>query len=128
MRNIGTYETKGEIVFSRFGDPYPIPQVDVQKEYRLEEKVETCQWAVMDFCSGSTLAPHIHKKKDEFFYFSGLVDIDVDIKDLANPDYSRREGFISIKSFTAHSMQANYGDVWFHSLNMPDIINDSRRL
>ncbi|MBU0536041.1 MAG: hypothetical protein KKE20_03685 [Nanoarchaeota archaeon] len=128
LENDGSYEIRGNsLLISRFGSHDELAKAD-QKSYELEEEVQTCQWAFMDLVSGSTIAPHVHNKKDEFFYFSGNVDIDTDIKEPKNPEYSKRKGFIPIKQGNSHSMQANYSDVWFHSLNMPDILNDSRRL
>lgn len=129
LKNNGAYKIIGEeILVSRFGNHNSLPNVNDQERYQLEEEVQTCQWAFMNFLSGNTLAPHSHKMKSEYFYFSGDVDIDTTLVDPRNPEYSKRNGFISIKPSIKHSMQTNYGDVWFHSLNMPDVLNDSKRL
>jgi hypothetical protein len=129
LENNGFYELTGkDIIISRFGKHDSLVNVDDQEKYQLAEEVQTCQWAFMNFLSGNTLEPHLHKMKSEFFYFSGDVDIDTDLVNPNSPKYSKRNGFISIKHSVGHSMQTNYGDVWFHSLNMPDILNDSKRL
>ena len=60
--------------------------------------------------------------KDEYFYFSDYIDMD------KNSESSKEQGFIEVKPKVVHTMQSNHGDVWFHSLNMPDILNDSLRL
>mgnify|MGYP005646523055 CR=1 FL=1 len=115
-------------IITRFGEQEKIEGIESQKEYSLEEKTLTCQWALMGFQKNSIIRPHIHEHKDEFFYFMDPVDVNLGDENPRKTDYKKTDGFVEVPKGTIHSFRNNYGNTLFHSLNLPDVQDDSRRL
>ncbi len=120
-------QTPKGVIISRFGDQERILKQEVS-EFKLEKPEITCQWGLMYFIKDKTLKAHLHEQKDEFFYFFDKVGMDTNIENLDKILYIPIKGIVPVDKGNIHSMQTNYGDAWFHSINIPAKMGDSKRV
>ncbi len=128
------------IIITRFGQHEPIQGESQQKHFTLNEQIKTAQWGLMYLMPNKIAKPHNHKQKNEFFYFFNMIgmDKDIDLKNIENIYYNQTKDFVHIPKGQIHSISSTYQDpitgnnhskgIWFHSINVPAVMNDSKRI